>query len=203
MRRSMYDLLALLARIGVGAVFIAHGWQKMANGIEATAASFGEMGVPYPTLSAGYSTFVELIGGTALVVGVGLPLFGLLLAADMAGAFVLVHAENGVFVTANGFELVLVLGLASLLLGFGGAGRLTLDNFIFGRRRARHAGPAGHEERPEDQARGEREEPAGRGEQAERGEQAGRGRTAEDPMSAGDPASTQSEAQLRRGTPPR
>ncbi|MQA88546.1 MAG: DoxX family membrane protein [Streptosporangiales bacterium] len=139
MRRSMYDILALVARVGVGAVFIAHGWQKTGDGIDATGAGFAEMGVPYPAIAAGYATFVELIGGAALIVGIGLPLFGLLLAADMAGAFVFVHAQNGIFVSQNGFELVLALGLASLLLGFGGSGRLTLDNLIFGRRRETRA----------------------------------------------------------------
>ena len=47
------DVTALIARIGVGVVFLAHGWQKFSEwGLDGTAAAFGKMGVPLPTLSA-------------------------------------------------------------------------------------------------------------------------------------------------------
>ncbi|MCO6008878.1 DoxX family protein [Actinoallomurus purpureus] len=135
--RPVYDVVALLARCGVGVVFLAHGWQKIQVGVNATGHNFDAMGVPAPTAAAVYSTFVELLGGTALILGVGLPVAGTLLFLDMAGAFVFVHAEHGVFLVdkgtpRNGFELVLVLGLVSLLFAAGGGGRLTLDHRLFG-----------------------------------------------------------------------
>lgn len=34
------------------------------------------MGVPLPTVSAYYATFVELVGGVALILGLALPLVG-------------------------------------------------------------------------------------------------------------------------------
>jgi putative oxidoreductase len=139
--RPLYDVVALLARLGVGIVFIAHGWQKIQVGVTTTARNFGHMGVPVPTASAVYATFVELLGGAALILGLGLPVAGLLLFADMLGAFVFVNAKHGIFVTdqgaaKGGFELVLVLGLASLLFAAGAGGRLTLDSRIFPRRTA-------------------------------------------------------------------
>lgn len=128
----------LLARIGVGVVFAAHGWQKLfGQGLGATAAGFEKLGVPLPAASALYASVVELVGGIALIVGLAVPVAGVLLALDMLGAFLLVHAGNGIFVTKGGFELVAALGLASLLLAVFGSGRFGLDELIARRWRSR------------------------------------------------------------------
>ncbi|WP_119727820.1 DoxX family protein [Thermomonospora amylolytica] len=150
--RPLYDVVALLARLGVGIVFLAHGWQKIQVGVTATADGFARMDVPAPTAAAIYATFTELLGGLALIAGLGLPVAGTLLFLDMAGAFVFVHGGNGVFLVdqgqaRGGFELVLVLGLASLLFAAGGGGRLTLDHRLFPRR-AREAGEPEDSEEP-------------------------------------------------------
>lgn len=129
------DLAALIGRLGVGVVFIAHGWQKFTGwGLDGTAASFEKMGVPLPTLSAWFAAIVELVGGSLLVLGVALPVVGVLLALDMVGALVLVHLPNGLL-GQGGFELVLVLGVAALALGFNG-GAYALDRAIFKRNKA-------------------------------------------------------------------
>ncbi|MFI0370903.1 DoxX family protein [Actinomadura sp. 1N219] len=137
--RPLYDAVAVLARLGVGLVFMAHGWQKIEAGITATGRSFDDLGVPLPTAAAVYAAFAELLGGAALIAGLALPVTGLLLFADMAGAFVFVHAGEGLFMVdgatvENGYELVLVLGLASLLFAAGAGGRLTLDQWIVTKR---------------------------------------------------------------------
>lgn len=141
-RPLVYDVAALAARAGIGAVFVFHGWQKIEVGVTATARDLHEAGVPAATAAAVYSTFVELLGGVALIVGLGLPVAGLLLFLDMAGAFVFVNGQNGLFVgstdTAHqGFELVMVLGLASLIFAFGAGGGLTLDRRLSSRRASR------------------------------------------------------------------
>lgn len=138
--RPIYDVVALLARCGVGIVFVAHGWQKIQVGVTATGRNLDAMGAPMPTAAAVYSTFVELLGGAALILGLALPVAGTLLFLDMAGALVFVHAKHGIFLVdsgrvPNGFELVLVLGLAALVFAAGGGGRLTLDHRLFGRSR--------------------------------------------------------------------
>lgn len=131
------DLALLLARFGVGAVFFAHGWQKLVtNGVSGTADFFASSGVPLPSVSAWVATVIELVGGGALVLGVLVPVAGVLLAADMLGAFVFVHAGSGLFVTEGGYELVLALGVTSLLLAAVGAGRFSLDHVLSGRRRS-------------------------------------------------------------------
>ncbi|GLY77883.1 DoxX family membrane protein [Actinoallomurus iriomotensis] len=137
--RPIYDVVALLARCGVGTVFLAHGWQKIQVGVTATGRNLDAMGTPLPTAAAVYSTFVELLGGAALILGLALPVAGTLLFLDMAGALIFVHAKHGIFLVdngkvQNGFELVIVLGLAALVFAAGGGGRIALDQRLFGGR---------------------------------------------------------------------
>jgi putative oxidoreductase len=137
--RPLYDVVALLARLGVGIVFMAHGWQKIEAGVTATSRSFDALGVPLPTAAAVYAAFVELLGGAALIAGLGLPVTGVLLFIDMAGAFIFVHADKGLFLVdgksvQNGYELVVALGMAGLLFAAGGGGRLTVDQWVIAKR---------------------------------------------------------------------
>jgi putative oxidoreductase len=125
------DLAALIGRIGLGAIFMVHGYQKLARwGIDGTSTTFAQIGVPVPTLSAWYAAVVELIGGAALVIGFALPVAGVLLALDMAGALVFVHLSNGFFTSSNGYEFVLALLVTSLAIGFNG-GAFALDRLLF------------------------------------------------------------------------
>jgi putative oxidoreductase len=132
---SVRDGLLLVARVLVGVVLVAHGWQKFAEyGIAGTAGSFAEMGVPLPAVSAVFAAVVELAGGVALLLGAGTVVAAVLVVLDMLGAFVLVHAGNGVFVTDNGFELVWAIAAVALVLAAVGAGRFSLDHALQSRR---------------------------------------------------------------------
>lgn len=130
------DLAVLVTRLAVGVVFFAHGWQKLfTNGIDGTAAFFDQVGVPAAPAAAWFAAVVELAGGAALVLGLAVPVAALLLLLDMIGAFAFVHAGAGLFVDQGGYELVLVLGAATLLLAAIGPGRFSLDHLLTGRRR--------------------------------------------------------------------
>jgi putative oxidoreductase len=128
---GMTSLALLIARIGLGIVFVAHGWQKFNDmGVDKVGDGFTGMGIPAPELAAYFVTFVELVGGAALLVGAFTAVAGLLLAIDMLGALLLVHVKNGVFVTDGGYELVVALGVGSLLLAVFGAGRYSVDGML-------------------------------------------------------------------------
>lgn len=64
------DSAPLVARVIVGIIMAAHGFQKLLAG----PGAFGQetlagLGVPFPTL-AGYGViFVELVGGVLLILG--------------------------------------------------------------------------------------------------------------------------------------
>ncbi|QNG17868.1 DoxX family protein [Rhodococcus triatomae] len=122
----------LIARIGIGVIFLAHGLQKFRVwGLDGTAASFEQMEVPAPTASAYAAAFIETIGGIALIAGLLVPLAGILLFLVMAGAFFIVHIDNGIWVADGGYELVLALGMGALLLAAVGAGKFSLDAILF------------------------------------------------------------------------
>ena len=74
--------------------------------------------------------FGELIGGIALILGLGVRVIGVLMALNMAGAWIFVHASALYSLDHTGPELVIALGLLSLMLAITGSGRLGLDHLI-------------------------------------------------------------------------
>jgi putative oxidoreductase len=132
---AVTDAALLVGRVLLGVLFIAHGWQKLfTNGIKGTAAFFGQAGVPMPTGSAWVAAVLELVGGALLVLGLVVPVAALLLVLDMVGAYLFVHAGNGLFIDQGGFELVGALAAGCLLLLALGGGRYSIDHRLFGRR---------------------------------------------------------------------
>jgi putative oxidoreductase len=88
------------------------------------------MGIPAATATATFTTFVEMIGGAALILGAFTPVIALLNIANLLGALVLAHASNGVFVGDNGYELVLALAAGLLVIATLGAGKLSVDGLL-------------------------------------------------------------------------
>ena len=121
-------------RLVMGAVFIAHGAQKLFGfGLEGVAGGFAQMGIPLPTVSAYLVTGAELFGGIALVLGLFTRLATLPLAFSMLVAMVMVHAKAGFFLP-NGYEFVLTLLAGTVGLALAGPGALAVDNVIAARR---------------------------------------------------------------------
>ncbi|SDI32603.1 putative oxidoreductase [Sinosporangium album] len=137
MRRTFYDVAALIARVAIGVIMVAHGWQKVSKGYGAVSQMFQASGIPLPGFSAGFAMIVEVVAGVLLILGLFTPLAGLLLFVVMLGAFLFVHGRHGIFVSEQGFELVATLGVGALLLAAAGGGRFSLDHLIFGRRAER------------------------------------------------------------------
>lgn len=120
-------------RIAAGLVFAAHGYQKWTAGMAGVGGFFASLGIPLVGFFAPFVTFLELIGGIALILGLLTHWFGKLFAVEMLVAFLLVHIKNGIFVQNGGYELVLMLFAASISLVITGSGRWSLDNMLFGR----------------------------------------------------------------------
>ena len=130
---TLRDGSILLARIGIGVVFVAHGWQKIFTlGLSRVGEQFAAYGIPQPHVTAAIVAGVELVAGIALIVGLLTPLAGILLGVDMAGALYFVHATNGPFISENGWELVVALGVGALLIAGVGAGRFSVDRILGG-----------------------------------------------------------------------
>lgn len=134
------DIFLLIARIILGGVLIAHGWQKLNEWtIDGTASSFQEMGVPSPEISAQIATWFEIGGGAALILGLLVRLVGPVLFVQMAGAAWFAHRDSGIFVSDGGWEFVAVIGATGLALAAAGAGRVSLDHLFIAPFRKRKA----------------------------------------------------------------
>jgi putative oxidoreductase len=101
---------------------------------------FAESGVPLGTLTGPANVLFELVGGVAMVLGAAVPLVGVLMAVNMAGAWLFVHTSGLFAMDHNGPELVITLGLLSLVLAVTGSGRFGVDHLVLRRRRPRTAG---------------------------------------------------------------
>ncbi|MGQ7786057.1 DoxX family protein [Nesterenkonia sp. PF2B19] len=128
---ALTDLALLVARVALGVILVAHGWQKFDEWtVAGTAASFEGMGVPAASVSAAVVTGAELIGGVLLIVGLFTPIAAAVNAVSMVVALFLVHAPAGLFVSEGGYELVLAIFAGLVILVATGAGRFSVDRLI-------------------------------------------------------------------------
>ena len=128
------DTGLLILRLVVGALFIAHGTQKIfVFGLAGVSSGFAHMGVPMAGVTAPFIALLELLGGVALVIGLLTRLASLGLFFDMLGAIGFVHFKNGFFMP-NGYEFALTLAAVTFALVLTGAGSISLDSLVFGRR---------------------------------------------------------------------
>jgi putative oxidoreductase len=122
---------ATLLRVSLGAMYIAHSLilKHFTYTLPGTAQFFESIGLP---AALAYLTFwAELLGGIALVAGIGTRWVALALIPVLAGA-TWVHAGNGwVFSAANGgWEYPVFLIAASAVQALLGDGRFSLGNRV-------------------------------------------------------------------------
>jgi len=127
----------LFLRLILGAVFFAHGAQKVlgwfgGSGLSATVQGMAHMGIPAPL--AYLASFTEFLGGLGLIFGVLSRLSALGIAINMIVAILLVHLPNGFFMNwfgqqkGEGIEYhLLVIGIALMIL-LAGPGRLAIGD---------------------------------------------------------------------------
>ena len=133
-RTTRVDLGLAALRLTTGAIFAAHGAQKLfVFGLGGVSGAFGGMHIPAPAITGPLTGLVEFFGGLALVFGLLTRLAGFGLAITMLGAIAFVHLASGFFAPA-GVEYPLALLGATVALALAGAGRYSLDALIAGRR---------------------------------------------------------------------
>ncbi|MGH3945695.1 MAG: DoxX family protein [Pseudonocardiaceae bacterium] len=134
------DLVLLLARIGLGVLMVAHAkleYDFAGGSIAGVGALFEEAGVPLAAITGPANVLFEFVGGAAMILGLAVLPVGVLMALNMVGAWIFVHTGGLLALDHTGPELVITLGLLSLVLAVSGSGRLGLDHLIIRRVRRR------------------------------------------------------------------
>jgi putative oxidoreductase len=131
------DVVLLLARILLGAIFVISGWGKL-MGLSAFAAGLQRNGVPAPDVMAVVGACVEFFGGVAIVLGLWSHFVALLMVAFAIVATLISHrfwefeGAQRVAQQTNFMKNLAIMG-GFLVLSVAGGGRLALDA-VFGRR---------------------------------------------------------------------
>ena len=137
--QTIRDLVLLVVRVGLGLIMVAHAKLEYDFGgsLAGVGRLFAQAGVPLPAVTGPANVLFELVGGIAMILGAAVPVVGLLMALNMAGAWAFVHTSGLFAMDHNGPELVIALGLLSLVLAVTGSGRFGLDHVLVRRLRGR------------------------------------------------------------------
>lgn len=125
------EIITTILRVFLGATFFIHGLAKFQGGIENTVGFFESLGLP--GFTAYIVALIELIGGIAIVLGVGTRIISILFAIILAGAIVKVKLAVGFLGNGQmaGYELDLALIAISIYLVATKKSFLALDNVLF------------------------------------------------------------------------
>lgn len=132
------SLSSLLMRLSAGAIFAAHGAQKLfgsfgGGGLEGTAQWMASIGLQPGYLMALAAGSAEFFGGIALLLGLLTRPAACVLAMTMLVAVITVHLPNGLFLSNNGYEFGLALLAITGALVLNGGGKLSLDRLLSAR----------------------------------------------------------------------
>lgn len=126
------DLGLLVLRLALGAMFLAHGAQKLFGafggpGSEGFARALEKMGYEQAPVLSMVTGVTEFGAGALLVLGLFTPLAAAGILGVMANV-VFSKLGAGVFASGGGFEYEAMFGVVALALMFTGPGRVALDN---------------------------------------------------------------------------
>lgn len=131
---SLLNPLNILSLLGVRLI-LAYGFYEPAmrkwSDIGSVAEWFGSIGIPFPLLNAYMAASTELLGVVLLTLGLFTRLISIPLMVMMVVAILTVHLGSGFSAIDGGFEIPLYYLIFLLVLVSFGAGKASLDHFLF------------------------------------------------------------------------
>lgn len=120
-----------ILRVFLGITFLIHGLSKFQGGIENTAGFFESLGLP--GFTAYLVALIELVGGFAMILGIGTRVVSILFAAILAVATIKVKLAGGFLGNGQmaGYELDLALMVIAIYLALTNKSLFALDNVLF------------------------------------------------------------------------
>jgi putative oxidoreductase len=130
----------LLVRFAVGGVFLSEGIQKFLFPEDLGFGRFAKIGIPVPGFTAPFVGFVEVVCGLLLVIGLFTRCATIPLLVDMAVAIwktkLPILAKSGFWAMAHEARVDYTMVMGCIFLLIVGAGSLSVDQLLQGRRRA-------------------------------------------------------------------
>jgi len=119
--RICYDhgLGLLIIRVAAGLIFFVHGFEKMQNldGVVRMVTLLG-----FPGWTGYFIAGLEIVGGLALMLGVGSRVLGVLFGVEMAVAALRAGVPRGF----HGYEFEMLLAAVSFAIALAGSGKFSL-----------------------------------------------------------------------------
>ncbi len=121
-------------RIVLGFILMYHGYMKLfvPGGFTGTVGFMTALKIPLPLYSGLFIALLEFLGGIFLIFGMVTKLTSFLLFIEMLVAFFKVHLKNGLVISgaAYGYEFVLLILAALVIILVNGAGKLSLGKLF-------------------------------------------------------------------------
>jgi putative oxidoreductase len=125
----------LIIRLVVGLSFMGHGAQKLfgwfgGHGLKGTGGWMESIGLKPGVLMALMAGLGELAGGALFAAGLFTPIAAAFIVITMLFAIATVHGKNGYWITANGYEMNLLIIAVVIGVSLIGAGAYSLDAIL-------------------------------------------------------------------------
>ncbi|MEO2076812.1 MAG: DoxX family protein [Bacillus sp. (in: firmicutes)] len=129
--KNKFEVSTLILRVVLGISFFIHGLSKFQGGIENIVGWFDSIGLPGGL--AYVVAVIELVGGVALVLGLGSRVVSILLSLVMIGAMVKVKFAVGFLGNGQmaGYELDLAFLAMAIVIAINDSKLFALDQVIF------------------------------------------------------------------------
>ncbi len=136
---SIRDIGPFLIRIGLGVIFMFHGYSKMFQGGHANIAKMmADKGAPMPEVLGWLAAISEFVGGALILVGFLSRIWGLGHVVVMLVAIFVVHGIDTFAAKDGGIEFPLALLLMALAIVISGPGRISIDQAVFGKKSSKN-----------------------------------------------------------------